>query len=72
MSIERYELLSDEKTSKDLLKNVFYDLDSRAKDFAESLDKLKKELREFKIDGQDFSLDIDGLKSIYKRRKDCF
>jgi len=72
ISIERYELLSDEKTSKDLLKNVFYDLDSRAKDFAKSLDKLKKELREFKIDGQDFSLDIDGLKSIYKKRKDLF
>jgi len=72
MSIERYELLSDEKTSKDLLKNVFYDLDSKAKDFAKSLDKLKKELREFKIDGQDFSLDVDNLKLIYKKQKDLF
>jgi len=71
-SIERYELLSDKKTSKDLLKNVFYDLDLRAKDFAERLDNLKKELREFKIDGQDFSLDIDNLKSIYKKRKNLF
>jgi len=69
-SIERYELLSDKKTSMDLLKNVFYDLDLMAKDFAERLNKLKKELREFKIDGQDFSLDIDNLKSIYKKRND--
>jgi len=30
------------------LEKVFYDLDSMAKDFAENLDKLKKEL---KIDG---------------------
>jgi len=69
-SIERYELLSDKKTSMDLLKNVFYDLDLMAKDFAERLNKLKKELKEFKIDGQDFSLDIDNLKSIYKKRND--
>jgi len=71
-SIENYELLSDERTSRDLLRNVFYDLDSMAKDFAESLDRLKKELRELKIDGQDLSLDIDRLKSIYKMRKDLF
>jgi len=71
-SIENYELLSDERTSKDLLKNVFYDLDSMAKDFAENLDKLKKELKELKIDGQDLSLDIDRFKSIYKTRKDIF
>jgi type I restriction enzyme R subunit len=71
-SIENYELLSDERTSKDLLKNVFYDLDSMAKDFAKNLDKLKKELKELKIDGQDFSLDIDRFKSIYKTRKDLF
>jgi type I restriction enzyme R subunit len=71
-SIENYELLSDERTSRDLLRNVFYDLDSMAKDFAESLDRLKKELRELKIDGQDLSLDIDHLKSIYKKRRDLF
>ena len=71
-SIENYKLLSDESTSKDLLKNVFYDLDSMAKDFAENLDKLKKELKELKIDGQDLSLDIDRFKSIYKTRKNIF
>jgi type I restriction enzyme R subunit len=71
-SIENYEILSDERTSKDLLKNVFYDLDSMAKDFAENLDKLKKELKELKIDGQDLSLDIDRFKSIYKTRKNIF
>jgi len=72
MSIQRYELLSDKRTSSDLLKNVFYDLDSMAKDFADNLDKLKKELKEFNINGQDLSLDIDGLKLSYKRKKDLF
>jgi len=71
-SIQSYELLSDEKTRKDLLNNVFYDLDAKGKEFADILDKLKEKLKGLSINGQDFSLDIDNLKTIYKSNKNIF
>ena len=71
-SIEKYELLAKEELSKDLLKNVFYDIDSKANDFVNNLQKLKDELKNLKYDGEDFSFDIDKLKEAYKKDKHAF
>jgi type I restriction enzyme R subunit len=72
-SIESYDLLAkEEELSKDLLKNVFYDIESKADDFEKNLQKLKEELKNLKYDGEDFSFDIDKLKEAYKKDKRAF
>ena len=72
MSIQTYEALIDEKTAKDLLRNVFYDLDSKVKEFAKTLEDLKKELKNYRIDNQDFSINIELMKSLQMNKSSLF
>ncbi|WP_272985279.1 type I restriction endonuclease subunit R, partial [Fervidicoccus fontis] len=71
-SIDSYEILAREDLQIDLLKNVFYDIDSRAKDFEENLKLLKNELKNLRYKDEDFSFDIDNLKEAYKRDSKTF